>query len=117
MIRQELIERIKRHEARCSLDSDASFGVAKVVELADGVLAVRETDGEHTVYFDKSKYYVRDSAIADISSEIRDFPIDTGFIEDVTSRNWQDVTRMLKLGFRALDGKIKWHKEPVPVKY
>lgn len=122
MTRQELVERIRKHETQCGFVSGAEFGIAEVVELADGVLAVRETDGEHTLYFDKSKVMVRDGAVADISSKIRDFPADTGFIEDVMSRNWQDMTRTARMGLAVAGGgsrhgKIKWYKKPVKIEY
>lgn len=121
MKRQELVERIRKHEAQCGYVLGAEFGVAEVVELADGVLAVRETDGEHAIYFDKSKVRVIDGALGDISSKIRVFPSDTGLVEDAMSRNWRDITRTakkcLKTSGGCRRGKITWHKKPVKIKY
>jgi hypothetical protein len=119
MTRQELIERIKKHEAQCAGDPNIYFGVAKVVELADGVLAVRDTDGEHTIYFDKSKCQVREgAAFDDAGLRIRNFPSDTGFMDDVTARTWQTIARAAKMTLEASSrGKIKWHDKPASVQY
>ena len=119
MKRQKLIERIKRHEARCAGDPNIYFGVAEVVELADGVLAVRETDGEHTVYFDKSKCQVRTgAAFDDAGLRIPNFPSDTCFMYDVTARSWHAIARAAKLALeKANGGNIEWHNEPVNVQY
>lgn len=120
MTREELIERIKGHVAQCSRHPATSFGVDEVVELADGILAVRETDGEHTLYYDQSKCRLRkDSPFEDEGPEIPDFPTDTGFITNVMARSWPAMLETARMSLRRTSGrgKIEWHKEPVKIEY
>ena len=118
MTRRELIESIRDHEDQCARDLNTSFRVDEVMELADGILAVRDTDGEHTLYFDQSRYRSRAGAIEDISHRIPDFPLNTGFVEDVTARSWDDIASTAELGLmRAGLGEIMWHDDPVRVQY
>ncbi len=120
MTREGLIACIKRHGAQCTWPPNSHFSVAAVVELADGILAVRESDGEHTIYFDKSKYGVRSRSggVEDIGGEIPNFPYDVGFIEDVYSKSWRDIAQITRLGLKAVNRKkIRWHKHPVKIEY
>lgn len=120
MTRNDLVHVIRNHEARCSIVPGAYFSVVAVQELADGVLAVQETDGEHTIYFDKSRFRVPEgSAFKDMSQEVRDFPsVTTGFIEDVMARGWGDIAKTAKLALATANGgKTKWHRKPLAIKY
>ncbi len=60
MTRDELVQRIHEHEAQCALTPTAAFTVVEVVELAPGILAAMESDGEFTLYFDRSMYTAED---------------------------------------------------------
>lgn len=117
MTRQELIKRIKRHEAQCARNPATSFGVAEVVELANGVLAVRETDGEHTLYYDKGKCQsAPDSPFEDEGPKIRDFPSDAGFITNVMARDWSAMLETAQMSLKASGGgEINWHEKLVKI--
>ena len=117
MEREKLIERIREHVRRCT-DPQTQFGVSEVRELADGVLAVCETDGEHTLYFDKSKCKIK-SPFEDVGLRIPNFPKeDTGFIVDVTARSWPSILRTATLSLMSNDRKeIVWHRVPIKIEF
>ena len=119
MTREELVAKIRQHVSMC-WQPGAQFGVSEVVELADGVLAVCETDGEHTLYFDKSKCKLpKQCTFEDVGLKIDNFPEGTGFITDVTAQGWGDIRRTAQSSLvpKSRGKEIVWHKKPVKVKY
>jgi len=112
---KKLIEAVKQHQALCrSMGTAASFGIKEMNGVAPGILIVCETDGEHTIYFDKSILVTRkDAAYEDISGNINGFPKGIGFIEDITSRDLKSIKETAQLFLKNKSGKaIKWYKKP-----
>ena len=119
MTRDQMLERIRRHEGICNSVEGAAFRVVEVMELALGVLAVLDTDGERCIFFDKAQCQIQDRKVIDIGSQVRHFNSDDpGLIEDSMSVSWQETLRTAKMGLKKVgSGKMKWNKEPVPVTY
>ncbi len=119
MRKRELISRIKRHESVCSKKLKAAFFVTEVVELAKGVLAVRDTDHEYTLYFDKFKVKIRkESPFEDGGLMIKSIPDDTGFVINNMARSWLAIFETARTNLETKTGvEIQWYKDPVKVTY
>lgn len=115
----EMIKRIKAFQAVCNQAEGAAFGVVSAAELADGVVAVHESDGEYAIFFDSTVYRVHSrTAFKDLSSECRGFPVDTGFVEHAHAQGIMEVLYTMKRSIRKhTRGKIRWHQEPVQLQY
>jgi len=90
MHQTQLHKKIKQHEAQCQRRQEAFFKVAEARDVEDGLIAVRDTSGEYTLYFDKERFVaVRDNI--DDSDKIPDFPENTGFVVNVMARSWDTI--------------------------
>lgn len=86
--------------------------IIEIVELAAGVLAARNSNGERFICFDKSLCRLDDELFSDLMAE------DTwiGLIEEIKSNDWDRVIGTAFTGLRTLDYKeITCHKKPVNV--
>lgn len=112
MTRQELIERIRQHEAQCNQTPEASFLIQEARELADGVIAVVDSEWEFTLYFDNTQHMVHDhTPFEDESEQIANFPDHTGFITNVMAKSWEEITETAKMSLMKLDSnQIDWHE-------
>lgn len=116
-----LIQNIRQHEKMCSMPDDSQwepgFVVKEVCEIADGVVAVCDTDNDFLIYFDRDKYQVKHPRL-DISSDIDNFPGKTGLCSDIPARDWQDVGHYAETVLTKLAGEgVRLHPSPIPVAY
>jgi hypothetical protein len=119
MNRTSLISAIRSHEKHCLRIHSSSFAVAAVLELADGILAVREADNEHAIYFDKSRYLMDPNcAFSDLGTIISNFTPGVGFIEDVRAKSWDAIRKTAKICLVTRAGKEPtWKKDTVLIDY
>jgi len=122
MTREELLERVKKHEESClrgKLTANFIFMIEEIMELADGVFSIKEVDGDFVIYFDREKCQFRkENTCEDLGLMIPNFSKDTGFFHDSTARDWG---RNYEVAVIALElnggGEIAWHDEPIPLDY
>lgn len=120
MTQEELIERVRAHEKMCRVNVNANFVVKAVVALAVGVLAVREVNGTHTIYFDLSQCRIREDSIffPGDGRKIPNFPTDTGFVIGPWARDWNPIMVIAQRSLVPTDGgEINWHSSPCEVNY
>lgn len=121
MNNQKLLDTIRQHETRCAENHriKGPFQVSKVTELGEGIIGVRDTDGEHTIYFDAETYRVPDkSAFSDSAKKIGGFPKDVGFVTDVMAKSWGDIAGTASIALTAFSGSaIEIHPEPIQLEY
>lgn len=119
MTREELLAKIKQHEEQCSQNRHAAFSVVEAIELADGVIAVRDDGDEFTVYFDKTKCaFEPTSPFEDVGLYILRFPENTGFITDVSAKSWLHITNTAKMSLTTLAGnQLHWRTDILYLDY
>jgi hypothetical protein len=110
----KLLGALEDHKAILqNFNGGQALNVKEVKMLAPGILAVCETDGEHTIYFDKSLVEMKDFVDEewDIATKISGFPEGIGLIEDVLARDWERIQSTADLLLQTKKGKaIKWDK-------
>lgn len=122
MTRRELVEVIRWFERYCSAVLSIGHEVSEVVELVDGVLAVLESDGEYTLYFDKSKWELEETSnFSDLWAD-KDgvYYNTTGLVEDLMAGSWQDIAATARLVLKQKVGSCQspeWHQEPIHLEY
>ena len=116
MTRQKLIAAIQWCEAQCRIIP--FLAVVEVRELASGVLAVLESYGERTIYFDQSRHRADHHHFSDRSGDITEFPPGVGFIECGFSGTWWEIRHIAKEALKSNSRrKTRWHRAPFPVRY
>lgn len=117
MTRETLVQRIKNHENACAGCPTTIFIITTIMELAEGILAVRDQDRKYTLYYDKERYQLRnDSPFSDESDKIPSLPKDTGFIMRATAQDWEDMFGVAQMSLDALEqDEIDWHNDPVQI--
>ena len=108
------------HEDMCLRAGGASaFMIDQILELATGIYAVLDTEGEYTIYWDKTDERIAgvasDSPFVDLSGQIPGFPANTGFVEDVTAKSWKDITRTASMTLIGNGSAIVWYVLMIPL--
>ena len=94
-----------------------AFTVKEVVEVANGVLAVLNENGEYSLYFDTTKCRAHGRPFPDFSPFIQGFPRNTGLIKDVTARSWDSVKMTAQRNLFLVGEQVTCHDKPVEIDY
>ena len=106
MTNDQLLVNIRHHERV------EHFKVVETDPVADGVILVRENDGECTLYFDKEIIKIRENTVLeDVSSKIPSIRPNTGFVANVRAVGLSGILQTAKYVLVKIDGtQIDWWK-------
>jgi len=121
MTREDLVNVVRWHEQYCYAPLNTGVDVEEVVELVDGILAVRDADNNFTLYFDREKWAMtrlEGTGVTDLWAG-RDLKYSgfVGHIKDSGSKHWTDIRHVARIALRSKTPGISWHHDPIPVKY
>lgn len=113
-----LLDKIGVHEVWSIGSGLGEFKIAEVHELADGVIAACDTQGEYSLYFDHIKCVVCAVSMYDDASCHIHLPEGTGFIVDLQAHSWACIAETARNSLATKDGKeIAWHQTPIRLVY
>lgn len=117
----EIVRVIRMYEAHSRAEQGALFRITRVVEVASGVVVTRDSDGEHSVFFDQSRYFIPEgNALDDMSSKMNSLRgSGVGFFFDVTSKDVEMMTWVANEFLRQKDSKShpRWHEPPKELEF